>query len=212
MLQLDHLTVLAPTLSEGVAHVRACLGVDMPTGGAHPEMGTHNRLLRLGDDVFLEVIAIDPDAHPPGRPRWFGLDDISEIRSAWDSGQRLRGWVARTDDLAAVEAHYGRFLGQRTQVSRGDRSWHFLVPPDGSRPGAGVAPSVMDWGARGTPAPTMPDLGVRLTSFAVEHPDPARVAELYRYLGVARAPTVCQGEELRYRAVLATPAGPKELT
>lgn len=70
----------------------------------------------------------------------------------------------------------------------------------------------MDWGARGTPAPTMPDFGVRLTSFAVEHPDPARVAELYRYLGVINAPAVCQGDELRYRAVLATPAGPRKLT
>ncbi len=43
----DHLTVLAPTLPEGVARARLRLGVDMPTGGAHPfEMGTHNRLLR----------------------------------------------------------------------------------------------------------------------------------------------------------------------
>lgn len=27
--------------------MRASLGVDMPYGGSHPEMGTHNRLLRL---------------------------------------------------------------------------------------------------------------------------------------------------------------------
>ena len=30
-------------------------------GGKHVAMGTHNSLLRLGDGVYLEVIAIDPD-------------------------------------------------------------------------------------------------------------------------------------------------------
>jgi len=32
--------------------------------GAHPLMGTHNRLLALGD-LYLEVIAVDPAAQPP---------------------------------------------------------------------------------------------------------------------------------------------------
>ena len=29
-LRLDHLTVIAPSLAEGVDHVRACLGLDNP--------------------------------------------------------------------------------------------------------------------------------------------------------------------------------------
>ena len=37
-------------------------------------MGTHNRLLGLGTNVYLEVIAIDTEAAPPARPRWFSLD------------------------------------------------------------------------------------------------------------------------------------------
>jgi hypothetical protein len=47
-LYLDHLTVAALTVDEGVDHVRRSLGVVMPPGGAHPLMGTHNHLMRLG--------------------------------------------------------------------------------------------------------------------------------------------------------------------
>src|SRR6185312_3978330 len=74
VLYLDHLTVAALSLDEGVAHVRRALGVEIPPGGAHPIMGTHNHLMQLGNSVFLEVIAPDPGVTPQ-RPRWFGLDD-----------------------------------------------------------------------------------------------------------------------------------------
>lgn len=62
MLQLDHLTVIAPCLAEGVAHVRTCLDIDVPFGQRHQDMGTHNHRLRLGESVYLEMIAIDPGA------------------------------------------------------------------------------------------------------------------------------------------------------
>ncbi|MGO4676892.1 VOC family protein [Bosea sp. 2YAB26] len=45
MLTLDHLTVIAPTLVEGVAHVRSCLDLDVPFGQRHGYMGTYNHLL-----------------------------------------------------------------------------------------------------------------------------------------------------------------------
>lgn len=43
----------------------------------HPQFGTHNRCLGMEDGIYLEVIAVDPEAPPPSRPRWFGLDDPS---------------------------------------------------------------------------------------------------------------------------------------
>lgn len=79
MLKLDHLTVIAPSLERGVEHVHRQIGIAMPIGGKHPEMGTDNHVLRLGDDVFLEVIAIDPGAQRPNCPRWFGLDAAAEV-------------------------------------------------------------------------------------------------------------------------------------
>jgi catechol 2,3-dioxygenase-like lactoylglutathione lyase family enzyme len=62
---LDHLAIVAPDLDSGCAFVSRVLGVDLQPGGAHPRMGTHNRLLRLGPDTYLEVIAIDPSAQRP---------------------------------------------------------------------------------------------------------------------------------------------------
>src|SRR5215471_3447822 len=74
MFALDHITVAALSLEDGVAFASATLGVSIPPGGAHVQMATHNHLLRLGDTLFLEVIAPDPSASV-ARPRWFALDD-----------------------------------------------------------------------------------------------------------------------------------------
>lgn len=167
---LDHLTVIAPTLADGVAHVRACLGIDMPFGRQHPDMGTHNHLLKLGEDVYLEVIAIDPTAPTPAHPRWFGLDDQHAVRAAWESGQRLRGWVARTQQMDALLAQHGSLLGRKTQLSAGTAPpYFFAIPPGGALPLAGVAPSVIDRGTRPPPIAAMPDLGARLLRFTIGH-------------------------------------------
>ncbi|WP_439710237.1 VOC family protein [Agrobacterium leguminum] len=60
MLKLDHLTVIAPTLAVGVAHVQRCLGLDVPFGTRHDYMGSHNHRLQLGNSVYLEIMALDP--------------------------------------------------------------------------------------------------------------------------------------------------------
>jgi hypothetical protein len=212
MLQLDHLTVIAPSLAEGVAHVRACLDVDVPFGRRHQDMGTYNHLLRLGESVYLEIIAIDPDAPRPARPRWFGLDDQKLVRAAWDDGFRLRGWVARTTDIDSLLPEHEAVLGRKTQLTGGDSFFFFSIPDDGSLPSGGVAPSVID--RRGRPVPTGPmaDLGAELRSVIIEHPDPAAVTELYGQLGIDTAPEVRKGDRFRYRATIQTPGGLRELS
>ncbi|MEQ8815860.1 MAG: VOC family protein [Thalassobaculum sp.] len=211
MLRLDHLTVIAPTLAEGVAHVRACLGLEPPPGGSHPEMGTHNHVMRLGDALYLEVVAVDPDAPAPAGPRWFGLGDAAAVRSDWERGRRLRGWVAGTVDIDLVLARHGSLLGDATWVSRGGNHSRFAVPPDGGLPLDGALPSVIERTGP-PPAARMPDLGARLRGFVLEHPDPDRVAALYRDLGVDRGPELRAGPEIRYRALIDTPGGVRTLT
>ncbi|MEK9969435.1 MAG: VOC family protein [Ferrovibrio sp.] len=217
MLQLDHITVIAPTLAEGVAHVRACLDIDVPFGRQHPDMGTHNHLLRLcsnepAEAVYLEIIAVNPDAPRPQRARWFGLDDGAAVRKAWDDGRRLRGWVARTDNLNAVLSRHEAFLGRAVRFSSAKGDFLFAIPDDGSLPLDGAAPSVIDRLGKPPSVAAMTDLGARLQSLTLEHPEADRIAALYAGLAVANAPQVCQGTDLRYRAMIQTPGGLRALT
>ena len=209
MLQFDHITVIAPSLDEGMAHIRASLGLEIAHGAHHADMGTHNRRLRLGEDAYLEVIAVDPSAPPPARPRWFGLDGAETIRSEWAEGLRLKAWVARTEDIEAALASHGRLLGAKTWLE--DR-FHFSVLPDGALPLGGALPSVIDRGGRPPPSRRMADQGARLREFVLEHPSPDEIIGLYKELGLSNPPKVRAGPCLRLRAVIDTPSGQKVLT
>ncbi len=212
MTRLDHIAVVAPDLETGVAWVRETLGVEMSPGGSHPEMGTHNRLARLGDDVFLEVIAVEPGASRPKHRRWFGLDDTEEIARDWHAGRRLRAYVARCSGLADTIGERSDVFGSPMQISRGDRRWLFGVRPDGTLPADGALPCLIDWGPRGTPAPAMPDLGLSLKSLDVETPEPDAIRAALDAIGMADKPDVRPGATVKLIAAIDTPHGVRLLT
>ena len=83
-LVIDHIVVAAPDLDSGARHVSSLLGVEPARGGAHPRMGTHNRVLGMAGGMYLEVIAIDPDAAAPG----------GRAGSAWTSRPCANGCAA----------------------------------------------------------------------------------------------------------------------
>jgi Glyoxalase-like domain len=212
LLKLDHLTVIAPALADGVSHVRDCLGLDVPFGSRHDYMGTHNHRLKLGKEVYLEVVAFDPDGTAPGRSRWFGLDNQEQVKLDWDEGRRLRGWVASTEVIDSVLSAHGAIFGDKVPLPAGDATFSFTIPKDGSLPLDGAAPSIIDhWGDSSYVA-SIPDMGARLHSFILEHPDPTGVEALYRGLAIDHPPMIVGAPRLRYRALIETPTGFRELT
>lgn len=212
VIALDHLTVIAPTLAEGVAHARERLDLDVPFGQRHAYMGTHNHLLQLGGAVYLEIVAVDPAGVHPGRARWFGLDQPEKVRADWDAGRRLRGWVARTDPMDKVLHGREAIFGRKVALPPEAPAFDFAIPDDGSLPLDGAAPSLIDRRGRPRSMATIADLGARLVSFTLECADVAAVAALYRDLSVRGGPAVAGGPTTRYRATISTPGGLRELT
>ncbi|HMO72544.1 MAG TPA: VOC family protein, partial [Paracoccaceae bacterium] len=154
MWRLDHLAVTARDLDAGAAAVEALMGVAPSAGGQHAAMATHNRLWSLGD-VYLEVIAPDPAAVPPGRPRWFRLDERA-------GRPALTNWVAACDDLDAALARAPAGAGVATDLARGDLRWRMGVPDDGRLPFGDAFPALIEWQGAAHPRDLLPDRGLRL--------------------------------------------------
>lgn len=160
-MQLDHLAICAADLDEGVAWAEARLGVTMGPGGRHAHFGTHNRLLGLGDGLYLEVIAPDPAERIDG-PRWFGLDAPPETPC-------LGNWICRVPDLDVALADFPE-CGMAVDLARDALRWRISVPADGSLPMGGALPTLLQWQVPTPPGDSLPASGVRLLGLEITHP------------------------------------------
>jgi len=146
------------------------------------------------------VIAIDPEAGPPGRVRWFGLDRFS-------GPARLTNWVARCDDLQATLALAPDGMGEIVALQRGDLRWSMVVSGDGQLPYDGGFPGLISWQGSAHPAARLPDRGCRLQRLRLWHPEAvdlcARLAGLMDLagIGIETAPA------MRIQAQITGPAG-----
>lgn len=203
---IDHIAVTAPSLEVGARFVLESLGVQPQPGGEHPRMGTHNLLLRLGETLYLEVIAPDPRAPAPKRPRWFGLDNLQT-----DTPPRLSTWIARTSDIHAAVAACTEDLGAIEPMHRGPLDWLITIPANGCVPLDGIAPALIEWPPGVHPAAKLPDFGFNLVELKLFHPDPIRVSRLLASLGIKEQVTVSKpshGKTADLLAVVETPRGP----
>jgi hypothetical protein len=183
MMEIDHLVVGASSLDEGQAWCEKVLGVTPLAGGKHALMGTHNRLLNISAPnyprCYLEIIAIDPEAPTPDRPRWFDLDQPTLRQALQQGGAGLIHWVARVPDLDAALAQWrgeGVDAGEPVAASRGALSWRVALREDGRRLRREALPLPIEWDGDQHPTDTMPASGVQLLSFDARDGLSARLA------------------------------------
>ncbi len=211
---IDHLVVTAPTLEVGAAYVHRRLGVTPQTGGAHAKMGTHNLLQRLDEAIYLEVIAVDPDAAAPSRARWFGLDDLRR-----DAPPSLARWVARTGDIGSTAARASEDLGSIETMTRGDLTWMITIAPHGAENThaalGGCAPALIEWRGDMQPASRLHDAGLRLVRLELHHPDPERLQKLLEAIDLDTAFDIVRierGLRAQLVATIATPRGVRTIS
>lgn len=207
---VDHLVVAAATLEQGVAWCEATLGITPGPGGRHALMATHNRLCRIDGPAFanayLEIIAVDPEAAPPGRARWFGLDDAA-LQARLSEAPQLVHVVARSAmldmhrwGLITVGQQPGTPVKAGRDTPQGRLEWQILLRDDGTLLCGGALPTLIQW-AGTHPTLAMPPSGVALQGLSL-HGFPARASEVLRLRAVTHRDS---GPALR--AVLATPRG-----
>ena len=217
--RIDHVVIAADSLEQGAAWCAATFGVRPAGGGKHPLMGTHNQVMDISSENFpgcyLEVIAIDPDAPPPGRVRWFGLDR-PELREAIRDSPRLVHAVARThkietlcQDLAKLALHPGQLLTAQRDTPYGVLKWRITVRDDGHLECAGALPSLIEWQGE-HPCAHLPPTPLSLRHLVLRG-IPLQAADMLRLPSVDNDPTdgTIPPDAVRQSPLTATLASPR---
>jgi hypothetical protein len=213
--QVDHLVVAAASLEQGAAWCEQLLGATPGAGGKHAGMGTHNRLLAIGSATFpmayLEIIAHDPEAPPPTRPRWFGLDD-THLLARLRERPRLLHVVARCTRLDAMLAALrelsldaGQAVAAERASPQGLYRWRIAGRADGQLLCGGALPTLIEWQGM-HPSEQLPPSGVALRSLQLGGLSDPVVAALGLH-GVG-----CTAQGVALQAVFDTPRGRVQLS
>lgn len=188
---IDHLVLACATLESGIAWAERTLGVRPAVGGRHPQWGTHNALLSLGEGCYLELLAPDPAApEPRAGVGPFGLGAVCAA-GAQHAGPRLTAWMVRVPPggleaachaMRAAGVDCGAIRdGARLRPDGSELRWRLTVPPE---PLLGcAAPWLIEWSGAEHPSRAAP-VGCRLSWLEVTHPEPARVRSALEAIGM----------------------------
>jgi len=204
--KIDHFAIGCSSLEAGVTALKKSLGVEVPPGSKHDLMSTHNCVMQSGNESFLELIAIDPDAPDPGRTRWFSLDDPNTTARLAERPRALC-WVVSTDNLDEIVKSSPVDLGEIVTFVRGERSWRLTVPTDGHLPENALLPAFIEWSPGPHPSTAQQDLGIALNKVVLTHPNPDSISELLVKLKADHLATVKPGKTAALSFELSTPQG-----
>ena len=167
MHKLDHIILGANTLQEGTHYVEKKFGLSLSEIGYHCHMGTHNRVIKIDENIYLEVIAIDPNENKPKHIRWFNLDNEKQQARLKISPQII-GYVIENKNLDML-----KFYNPFFDASRGDYRWEFAIPKSDNNLinknliESGLVPSLIKWKSK-KPVHQMVDNYFELEKFQIE--------------------------------------------
>jgi hypothetical protein len=179
---IDHIVYAVPDLEAAMDDLAIRLGMRPVFGGYHLNQGTKNALLNLGNECYLELLAVDTDNTGVKAPRWMGIDLIEQ--------PMVTRWALKSSNLerdAAILSKYDPKLGQiqggqRKRSDGGILRWEMSLPS--ATPMVELVPFLTDW-QHSTAHPTdqlSKDcilLGLELT-----HPNPGIILPVFQKLGI----------------------------
>jgi hypothetical protein len=205
MREFDHFIYGGRELEPMRRSFASLAGVEAAPGGRHPGLGTHNALTSLGDGVYLELLAVDPE-----QPR--GGDMSARLQTF--STPHLFAYMFKGSDLEAAQKVLERhgidsdlFDASRRRPDGAVLRWRLLVPRDNSL--GDFVPKFIDW--MDTPHPSRTTApGCRFESFSMGHPQSGELDGLLRELGAEM--TVQHADRPYMHLKIETPRGPLVLS
>ena len=197
MSNIDHIVIGAANLEKATKKVEGLLQTTFSTSGTHASMATHNRLARLQNSAYMEIIATDPSATFPKsctrEKRWFSLDSGKTKRRLSRAPQPLC-WVVAVNNIEQTASNCGYEPGRVTEMSRGDFRWKLTVPDSGELSENGVLPVLIEWPNAKNPAEAMPKSDLILEQLSLFHPNPNSIERILSKLDISGPIDVKLGE------------------
>ena len=175
--RIDHVVIGATNLIAGTNYLETKLNTKLSPGGKHKVMSTHNKLLKLQSNMYLEVIANNPNADAPSRPRWFSLDE-SNIKEKIKNTPRALCWVLEVANLEDTVKKCGYNPGEILQLSRDYLTWKVTIPSDGKLLENGVLPILIEWSTDQHPSKKLNNSNISLNKLALFHPEPNKIEKI----------------------------------
>ena len=100
-MRIDHVIYGTADLDAAAARFAAEFGLAAARGGRHDGLGTHNRLVPLGDGCFIEFLGVADRAEALGSPLGAALC------GAVERGDGLLGWAVGVEDLDGCARRLG---------------------------------------------------------------------------------------------------------
>ena len=169
MHKLDHIVFGANTLEKGTKFVESILQAKLSDIGYHNDMGTHNRVIKISDEVYLEVVAIDPNMENSKYRRWFNLDNPN-LQLKLEKSPQIIGYVVENNNRIPIK-YYDPFFN----ASRSNYRWQFSMPNyrsnilDSEIIETGIIPSLISWKSK-KPIHQMESNQFELIKFEIELP------------------------------------------
>jgi len=201
--QLDHLVYAVPDLEVALDWFEDAFGIRPVFGGCHLNKGTKNALLNLGEQSYLEIIAVDQANKNFSAPRWMGVDGIIK--------PTLTRWAIKSTDLTSDSAVIRKYNSEMGAIAEGERktsdgkllAWEMVMPL--AEPVVEPIPFMVDWQRSAAhPTDNMPQQ-FELLSLEFTHPQPAICSPVLKELGLNIE--VVKSDKVSITARIKTPKG-----
>ena len=204
---IDHIVIGAAELNKATKQIQDFIKAEFLSGGKHPLMATHNRLIKLQKSLYMEIIAADPHASLPSNPtrknRLFSLDSSATQKRLSRAPQPLC-WVIAVNDIEQTSIHCGYNPGNVIEMTRGNLKWKITVSESGNLPESGVLPILIEWPNGKHPTKTMPESNIFLEKLDLFHPHPSEIKQILSKLNINGPIRVNLGEP-KLQFLLKTP-------